>query len=298
MKLFILVLSKVVALILRCFPLKMRWAMAGFLAWLWWEVLRLRRFTVYRNLSFVFPKMSKSEKQALAKISLKNMCYNFVDFLLMPIFTKDYIQDKCIVHGLENYEKAQKENKGVLFLSLHIGNGDVGMAMLALKGLPMSLISKKMKNKFANEFWFGVRERMGNQFIDPHGSSTAFDILKTLKRKQGVVFVIDQFMGRPYGIETTFFGRKTGTAYGLALFALKTKAPVLPIYNYRDDQFRTHLVIGEEIRPTIKTEGSLSEDRDLQILQMTQEYNSVIESIVLKHPEQWMWVHRRWKRWE
>jgi KDO2-lipid IV(A) lauroyltransferase len=105
-------------------------------------------------------------------------------------------------------------------------------------------------------------------------------------------------MGRPYGIETTFFGRKTGTAYGLALFALKTKAPVLPLYTYRDEKFRTHLVFGEEIKLREPQNTSTAQDRDLQILQMTQEYNTVIERIVTEHPDQWMWVHRRWKRWE
>ena len=99
-------------------------------------------------------------------------------------------------------------------------------------------------------------------------------------------------MGKPYGIETTFFGRKTGTAYGLALFAMKSKAPVIPVYAYRDEDLKTHVVFEEEIQV------ENIEDKDLQIRVMTQKYNDRVESIVRRHREQWMWVHRRWKKWE
>ena len=127
--------------------------------------------------------------------------------------------------------------------------------------------------------------------IDPHGTRTPFEVLKAIGKNECVIFVLDQFMGKPYGIENTFFGRKTGTAYGLALFAIKTGSPVLPLYTYRDEKLRTHMVFLEEI-PLEKIE-----DRDLQIKVMTQKYTDKIEEIVRQKPGQWMWVHRRWKVW-
>jgi len=274
------------------FPKRLRWAFGVFLGFLWFDVLKLRRWTVLKNLTIAFPDESHATRMRIARASMHYLCYGFAEFCLMPFMTKKMVEKDFIFHGIENYERAKAQGKGILMMSLHIGNGDVGIAALALKGVNVHIISKKFKNNFMNQLWFGTREKMGTKFLEPHGSSLAFDILRICRKKEAVVFVIDQFMGKPYGILTTFFGKPTGTAYGLALFAMKTKAPVLPIYTYRDAELRTHVVFEEEIQV------EKIEDKDLQIRLMTQKYNDRIESIIRKHREQWMWVHRRWKRWE
>jgi KDO2-lipid IV(A) lauroyltransferase len=202
------------------------------------------------------------------------------------------LANEVIFHGFENYEKAREQGKGILILTCHLGNGDMATAAVTQKYGGLHVISKKFRNRLVNQLWFGVREKMGTKFIDPHGRTTAFDILRACRQNESVVFVVDQFMGKPFGIETTFFGKKTGTAYGLALFNMKTRAPVLPMYTYRDAQGRIHVVCEPEIPMEVQT------DRDLQIHRMTQKYNDKIEEIIRRHPEQWMWVHRRWKTWE
>lgn len=285
-------LANSLAFFFRLLPESFRWAVARGLAWLWFDALRLRRYTILRNLSIAFPQTSHEERYRLARASMVNMSYSyFVEFCLLPTMTEQSVKEDIQVEGLEHYENARKKGKGVLWLSLHLGPGDVAIAAMALMKIPTHVISKKFKNKFLNSFWFGVREKMGAQFIEPHGRSTPFDILKATKKNEGVVFVIDQYMGPPYGVGSTFFGKKTGTAYGLALFAIKTGAPVLPIYIYRDDRGMKRLVILPEVENITET------DKDLQIKRMTQKYNDIVESIVRKFPEQWMWVHRRWKGW-
>lgn len=282
-----------IAWFLNLMPLRVQWWLGLFFAWLWWDVFKLRRFTVYRNISIVFPKMPKAEKKKLIKKSLAWMGFQIIETLQLPQVDESWLGRRLIVEGLDRYQAAAGQGKGVLLLSLHLGNGDWGAAALPLAGVPTHLISKKFKLKRMNALWFGMREAKGTKFIDPHGAETAFQILKALKAKNAVIFVIDQFMGKPFGIETTFFGKKTGTAYGLALFATKTKAPVLPVYTYHDDEFRLHVVFGEEV-----PYQEFSSDKDLQMAGMTQKYNSVLEQIILRHPEHWMWVHRRWKKWE
>jgi len=288
------------AYFLNIFPVKLLWFFAKAFSWLWFDVLRIRRWTVLKNLTIAFPEKSKEERMRLARLSMQHLCFGFFEFGLIPLMNKKWIDERAIFHGLDNYEKALAQGKGLLLLSLHMGNGDVGVAALTLKGIRFNLISKKFKNSIANEFWFGVREKMGTRFLQPHGKNLAFDILKATKRNEGVIFVIDQFMGRPYGIETTFFGKKTGSAYGLSLFALKTGAPVLPIYAYRDEDLKTHIVFEQslEIDPDDDEIANNNQDKDLQIQRLTQKYNDRVESIVRAHPEQWMWVHRRWKLWE
>jgi KDO2-lipid IV(A) lauroyltransferase len=212
-----------------------------------------------------------------------------VEICLLPFESNKTISDKTRFYGLEHFNEALLAKKGVLILSQHVGNGDVGVVRLVNQKIFFNLISKKFKNKLANDFWFGIREKMGVKFIEPHGNSTAFDILKCLKQNQPVAFVLDQFMSIPYGIETEFFGRKTGTAYGLALFAIRTGAPVVPVHVYRDSDFITHVVF-EKPLPLIE-----NPDKDTQIKLLTQSYNDKIEAIVRQYPDQWMWVHRRWK---
>lgn len=273
-------------------PIRLRWELGSLLGWLWFDVFRIRRMVILKNLTIAFPNLSKEERVRLARISMKNICYNFIEICLIPKLDQAWLENQVVFHGLEHYEKARSEGKGILMLSMHMGNGDVGTAALALKGIPVQVISKKFKNPFLNQFWFGVREKMGTRFLAAHGKSLPFDILKACKQNQVVIFVIDQFMGKPFGIESRFFGRKTGSAYGLSLFALKTGAPVLPVYAYRDAELRTHVAF-EPVIPFEKTE-----DRDLQFAHMTQKYNDQVEKIVRRHPDQWMWVHRRWKKWE
>lgn len=296
MPLWIQLLAKFLGFICWLTPWWVRRCFAHAIAFLWFEVFRFRRWTLLKNVTIAFPEKSKVERVRLAKDSLLMLGTNLIEFLSLPMVSKEYAAKKVVFHGLENYEKALAQKKGILFLSLHLGNGDFGCAMMSLRGIKLHLISKKFHSKALNSLWFGVRESMGTKFIDPHSSKNAFEILGAMRRNEGVVFVLDQFMGKPFGIETRFFGKKTGTAYGLALFAIKTQAPVIPVYTYRDDQDQTHVVIAPEILP-IATSGIVM-DRDLQIQQTTQQYNDWIESAVRAHPNQWMWIHRRWKKWE
>ncbi len=289
-------LTKAASKIASLLPKVLLWQLGRVLAFLWWDVLRLRRFTLLRNVTIVFPKMPKEERQALVKKSLCWMGYNFFEILQIPSFTQARLSKEVRFEGLENFAQAKAQGKGTLLLCMHIGNGDAAVAYMSLFGMEVSLITKKFKNKTFNDVWFGLRARNGTKFIDAHGRETAFQILKALKNQNSVAFVLDQFMGRPFGLPTKFFGKTTGTAYGLALFALKTGAPVITATTYRDENFNTFITFGEPIKTDPEIENT--QDKDLQMLRMTEKYNQALEKIILAHPEQWMWVHRRWKKYE
>lgn len=283
------------AILFRIFPLKLRWWVGVFLGWFWFDILRLRRFTILRNLSIAFPDMPHEEKMRVARHSMYHLCYGFSEFTQMPFMDRQWLEKNAVFHGLEHFERAVALGRGVLLMSLHTGNGDMGIASLSLKGLPINVISKKFKNEFLNKLWFGTREKMGTNFLEPHGAQLAFEILKLCKKNQAVIFVIDQFMGKPYGVASHFFSKKTGTQKGLALFALKTKCPVLPVYTYRGPDLKTHVEFEEPVAlPNIDP----NEDKDLLIQKITEGYNRRLEAIVTKHRDQWMWVHRRWKKFE
>ena len=267
----------------------------SWLGFLWFDVFGFRKEIVLSNINIAFPEWSDDKKLAVGRESVYQLGYNFAEFLTIPALSPKWIAKNAVIEGIENLRAAQAHGKGVLMLSLHIGNGDVGANVLVQQGIGVYIISKRFKTKWFDDIWFSIRGARGVQYIDAHGPNNAFDILKALKKKSGVVFVLDQFMGKPYGIETEFFGKKTGTAYGLALFAQKTKAPVLPLYTYEGTDGKIHVVI----EPALDTESCLVDDnKDQSILNLTQSFNDRIEKIVRQHPEQWMWVHRRWKDFE
>jgi len=263
------------------------------MTWLWFDVLRIRRYTLLRGLTIAFPEKSKDERVRLARQSLRHTCFNFPEILGLPHYTVAALDRLVTFEGWEHYENAAALGRGVLMLSLHLGNGDVAATATSLRGVKVHVITKRFKSPFWDRVWFSLRGRQGTQFIDAHGVRSAQEILAAAKRGEMVVFVTDQFIASPYGILTTFFGRKTGTATGLAKFALKLKAPIVPVSTYRDADLRLHIVFGPQVPVSATTPPGQIE---AAVAQLTQACNSVLEGLIREHPEQWMWLHRRWKK--
>jgi len=289
-KSFIKFVSYLLFLLPRSF---VRW-LGGSIGFLWVDLLRIRRKVIFGNLDIAFPEWSEEKKQQVGRESVYNMGRSFFEFFTVPHLDQKWLNNSVVFEGEENLKNALAKGKGVLGMSLHLGNGDMASSAIVMKGYPVTIITKVFKNQFLNDLWFSFRGTQGVKYIDAHGEKTSFDILKGLKRQEIIIFVIDQFMGKPYGIATKFFGKKTGTAYGLSLFALRTKAPIVPIYTYEGADRKMHVVF----EPEIPVLDLVTEDKDSTSLAITQRFNDKIEEIVRKHPEQWMWVHRRWKDFE
>lgn len=259
-----------------------------FLSVLWFDVLRLRRRLATENVGIAFPDLSEKERAQIARASVQGLCRSFFEFIAMPSLSAKWIEDNVVFEGLEHLPT---EGKGALLLTLHLGNGDFACGMMARRGLPFYLIPKDFSSQLFDRWYNGVRWMMGTRTIPPHDPQTAFKILGALKKGEHVIFALDQHMGRPYGIATRFFGRRVGTAYGMALFQSKTRAPVVPLYTYRDSQGKTHIVCEPPLDLGLPENLSKQE----QLVALTQKFNDKIEELVRRYPRQWFWVHRRWK---
>ena len=261
------------------------------IAWIiaigWFDILRIRRKEATSNVLRVFPKKSKKQAQQMARKSLYHMGLTLIEFFDMPFLWEKDFREIYTVEGEEKINEALKQGKGVFLMSVHLANGDLGTAALASWGYKVSIISKVFQSKWLNRLWFASREAKGVKFIPPRKST--YDILKALKKNEGVIFVLDQYTGPPNGVLTKFFGHETGTAVGLALFAQRSGAPVLPIYTYRTGPNRSKIIVDDPV-PFIE-----KGDKDETLQYMTQQYNHAVEHAILQAPEQWMWVHRRWK---
>ena len=287
MKLLVGSLGKILALFVSILPGRARMFLGAAIGFLWFDVLRIRRNVAIENVRLAYPEKSQKEVVSIARQSLWGMGRTIVEYGLISFFLSKWGPRDVTFENEHFMKDALAEGKGVLMLTLHLGNGDMASAYLSHAGYKMNLISKEFTTKWLNELWFGMRERIGTKFIPARRSS--FDILRALKKGEIVIFVLDQFMGPPLGVRTKFFGRETGTAMGLALMAERTHAPVIPTYTYRKPDGST-VVVFEKAIPYLD-DGP----RDQNIATMTQIYTDKIESIVRARPEQWMWIHRRWK---
>lgn len=269
-------------------PRSVRRGLGVFLGLLWFDVLRIRRDLVRENIQRVFPDMSDQDAISLGRESLFQLGQDFVEYSFLPFMTVKNFQSVSKVYGGENLQQALDKKRGALMLTLHLGHGDLAVGALSLSGFPMVLVSKFFKLKWLNDLWFGMREKLGTEFIPPRNSS--FQLLKKLKANKVVVIPLDQFTGPPIGVKSHFFGIETGTAAGLALMAFRSKAPVIPAYTFRNTSgvHEVHLLPEVDLTPFKDLEDPSRE--------ATEHFNRILEDLVRKHPSQWMWIHRRWKR--
>lgn len=261
---------------------------------LWFDIFRLRRKIVLDNLKIAFPEQSEAWRVHQGRQSIMKMGANALELFTLPSLDEKWIAKNAVIHHWERLEQAKAKGRGVFLLSLHMGAYDIAASLMSMRGRETYLISKFFKNKFLNDLWFSIRSSQGMKFIDPHGRTNAFDILKALKSNAGVIFVTDQFMGKPFGVESTFFGRRTGTAKGLGLFVIKTGAPVVPVYSVTGDDGKLHLIF----EPEIETASLIDDDKEKSIARLTERFNRELETIIRKYPNEWLWVHRRWKDYE
>jgi KDO2-lipid IV(A) lauroyltransferase len=270
---------------------KARFFLGSFLGVFWFDVLRFRRKIVLENLRIAFPELSERERRRLGRLSMQYFSTHVFEVFMIPFLSKEWHSRHVIFHGEENYKIALGEGRGVLLLSLHLGHGDLGASVVEMKGYPITIITKYFKSTLLNKIWFYFRGAQGVEFIAPHGEKTPFEILKALKKQRGVVFVMDQYMGPPFGIESRFFGRWTGSAFGLGLFMRKTRAPVVPLYVLPGQDGKLHVHFEKPLDLLGLSTGNKKQD----LAVWTQAVNDKIEEIIRRHPAQWMWIHRRWK---
>jgi KDO2-lipid IV(A) lauroyltransferase len=175
--------------------------------------------------------------------------------------------------------------KGVLILAAHVGNFEL-MALYAAARFPLTIITKEIKHPGLNAYWAELRATTGLRTIAARNSYRA--CFRVLRDNEWLGFVLDQNMIRKEGIFVTFFGQLACTTPGLAMLSAHSRAPVVPIFMVRLDDGRHEVKILPFIEPPAERTAEA-------IAKATQRYTDVIESVVRAHPEQWIWMHRRWR---
>jgi len=188
---------------------------------------------------------------------------------------------------LNNFKAALEKGKGILYLTGHFSSWELLPAAHALHGHPLSFITRPLDNVRLDRFLLRIRESKGNRVINKKNS--ARQILTNLKSDGSAGILMDQNTSLQEGIFVDFFGIPAATTTGMATFALRTDAPVLPGY----------LTPMRNGRYTIKflppLEISRTGDMNLDLKVNTRQFNEVLEQIIREQPESWLWGHKRWK---
>jgi len=246
-----------------------------------------RRGIALNNLKHAMgAELSSDQLKMLARESFANLGVGLAEFFNLPSLDAEKLFELVEFAGEENLKSAVSEGKGVLILSAHLGNWDLLAASLAAKGYPFSLITKVSRSSALNRVWMGYREAAGIKIFISSGSMSG--ILRQLKSGGIVGFVLDQNALSEDGVFVPFFGKAACTLSSLAVLARRTGAPVIPVYTFRKGRRHRVVVEGPVVTPDI-------EDRDLDVLKRTEAYSSWTEKVIREHPEQWTWLHDRWR---
>lgn len=245
-----------------------------------------RRLTL-KHLQMAFPEKSKREITSLAKRTFKMLGKNAGEILRTSrIKTLEELNKILVTDGYENYEAAHKKGNGVIFLTLHLGAFDLQVTNMAMRGLNPNIIGTPLKDPRLNELLWNYRNGHGAVAIE-RGRET-FRMIKILKSGGSVALLIDQDT-KVKTVFVDFFGMPAATPVGATVLALKTGAAIVPTYVHLAADGLQHMHILPEI-PLRKTDN---EEDD--IVYNTQILTKYIEDTIRKHPDQWVWMHERWK---
>lgn len=273
--------------ILTLFGSKSIYITSEILAFLALYIFRIRRKVVLNNLSNAFPNLNKNEINRLAYKNYKSIAITFLEVFNLSEMNSDKIKEIFLDTGLDFVKKKYEENKGLILLTAHFGNWEMGAVAIGIHlNQPIHVLVKKQKNKYVAEWLNNFRERFGNVQI-PLGVSVR-ELYKTIKGKKIAGIVGDQ-RGTKEGIIVDFFGKPTFTFQGTASIALKTNCPVIVLLCARQEDSSYKAVIEEINLDKIK---GTNEER---IKEFNQRYMSILEKTIKKYPEQWFWMHNIWK---
>jgi len=274
---------------LNLWPHRGRVVLGAGLGWVWFNLLRFRRDTVLENLRLAFgDEKSEAEIKEIARKNFRHYGLTLVEILQSLTWTQEDYRQRVPAHGIEHLQAAIAKGKGVFGLTCHLGNWEWVIGAVMARGIPGDVVVKHSKNPSLDRLLTRYRQNMGiGVFFE---SGTARDILRSLSKGRLVGFILDQFMGPPIGLPVKFFGKPAGTAIGLALLTEKKDAPIVPIYSYRDQDDRLITVIDPELEMP-----EFSANREDRLYEKTQYYNDMMEARIRQHPDQWLWLHRRWK---
>ena len=258
------------------------------LAWTVYLLHSRLRSVGMRNLEMALPHRSRQERSRILRGVFTSLGRQLAEVCRFPKYTAETVDQVVIYEGFENFERALARGKGVLFLTAHLGGWELGSFVHSLHGHPLHIVMRSLDNPYLDRFMRAYRTMHGNSTVDK--DEFVRGLLSAMKAGETVGILMDTNMTPPQGVFVDFFGIPACTASGLARIALRTDAAVVPGFTVWDPKLRKYRLMFEPALKLVRTGND-----DVDVVENTALFTNVIEDYVRRYPEQWLWVHRRWK---
>jgi len=273
--------------LIRIFGLKLSRKFSWIAAFIFFYFIPIRKDVTLSNLKKAFPDYPYHKIKQIAFDSYRSFLVAIIEILHLPAMTRDDMRNAVTCPNVSLIREKYSNNNGVILLSAHFGNWEYVAASASLQaGLPFHVVVKPQRNPYVTEWLNKMRTKWDNKVISL-GLSIR-EIYKNLKEKNLVAMVADQ-RGPYEGIRVNFFGIKTAVYSGTAVLAFRTNAPIIYGITVRQPDY-SYKVILEEI-----SMENLPENEEEKIIEISQRHTSYLEKFIRQYPEQWLWMHKRWK---
>jgi len=242
---------------------------------------RLRRVAL-TNLAFAFPSASSEERERIVDGVFRSLARLILGIARFPRLNASNIGDVISYEGLEHYLAAKEEERGVLVATAHLGNWELSAFAHALMTEPMQVMVRRLDNPLLDGVVEQRRTLSGNGLIDKRDAARG--VIQALRANQAVGILIDQNTSGPEGVFVNFFGKPAAASSVFVKFAHHTQAAVIPGFALWNEQRKQYTL---RFYPRVPMTGDAIAD--------TQRIHSIFEGIIREYPDQWMWIHRRWK---
>jgi len=248
---------------------------------------RLRRAAMF-NLRLAFPDWTDAQRRRAIRGMVRQIGWMAGEFSQFPKYTRERIEEIVVVDGFDHFDAARRRGKGVLFLTGHMSAWELAPFAQALYGYPLHFLVRPIANGRVDALINSYRCRSGNQPIEKNRSARA--ILRILADGGTVGVLADHNTDLEESVFVDFFGVSASTTSGLARIALRTGAAVVPGFLFWDEVRQKYCL---QFQPAVELLRTGNEEAD--VVENTARFTRVIEDFVRAHPDQWLWVHRRWK---
>lgn len=266
-------------------------ALAGHVGRGWARLGGPRTADARAHLRIAFPEWRERERRAVLERSLANLARSFVELCTLGTLSLEERRALADIEGYEHYEAARRvlPSGGLIALTAHLGSWEILAALMAAHGIPIAVVHRPRDNPLLDEIAASLREHTGVDLLARGSAARA--ALRGLRDGKVLAMPLDQNASRREGVFVPFFGRLACTRDGPARIAMKTGAPVLPVFIER---------VGETMRHRVRVHPPLElvpecDDPQAALVENVARMTNAIETAIRRAPDQWIWTHRRWK---
>jgi KDO2-lipid IV(A) lauroyltransferase len=267
-------------------PYPVRWLCGTSLGFLFYLLDLPHRRVATENLKAAFPRRSAAERQVIVRAVFAHFGRLLFEFLKFSTLSPEQMLARVEFDGEERVRLAYGHGKGVLFITGHFGFWELHAVAHPLRFEPIGVLARTLDNARLNTLLEDIRQRTGNVVIYRQGSIRK--VMRTLSEKHGVAILIDQHISGADAVHVEFFERSAATTSAVAALALRTGAPVVPVFALPLGRGRYRLIYEHPVEPP-------SADSEDAVREFTQRCTDVLEMYVRRHPDLWLWMHRRWR---